>query len=344
MPQPKPVKIISAILLCAVVIEGFVYLNRHEADASTQSTDDAYVQAELVTVAPQIAGIIDTVLIEENQTVAAGDLLAVIDARDFTTAMAAAQAQLEGAQANIASQEALLLRQNSVVAQAQAALAADEATLTLAQDNATRYRNLANDGSGTIQALQQAQAQLAIAQATQEKDQAGLQLARQQTDILGTELDQARAALAQAQAALDLAQLKLAHTRITAPVGGVIGRKPVHVGAFVNPGQALLTIVPLEDAYITAHFRETQLARIHGGQAVEITVDALPGTVLSGSVESVGPASGVSYSPIAPSNATGNFTKIVQRLPVRIRLAPDQAATAQLRVGMSVTPTIHVEK
>jgi membrane fusion protein (multidrug efflux system) len=123
----------------------------------------------------------------------------------------------------------------------------------------------------------------------------------------------------------------------------MIGHKSVRVGAFVNVGQPLLAIVPLANVYITANFRETQLARVRPGQAVQIEVDALPGESLKGAVESLGPASGVSYSAVAPHNATGNFTKIVQRLPVRIRIDPGQAAAARLRVGMSVAPTIHVD-
>lgn len=342
MTLPKTARIVSAVLLLAVAIGGVLYLNRPESGGSTQSTDDAYVQADFTTVAPQVSGTVDRVLIEDNQPVKEGDLLATIDDRDFVVAVTAAKAQVASAQASIASLEAHVVQQETAIRQARAAVAADEAALELARANHARYRNLANDGSGTVQALQQAEAQLSIQLASREKNLAGLQVARQQVDILRADLEKARAALVHAQAAQAAAELKLSYTRITAPIGGTIGQKSVRVGAFVNAGKPLLAIVPLDAVYITANFRETQLARVQAGQAVDIEVDALPGAALKGAVESLGPASGASYSAVAPHNATGNFTKIVQRLPVRIRIDPGQPAAAKLRVGMSVTPKIRI--
>jgi membrane fusion protein (multidrug efflux system) len=342
MALPKKARIISVVLLLAVVIGGVLYLNRPESSASIQSTDDAYVHADFTTVAPQVSGTVERVLIEDNQPVKKGDLLAIIDDRDFVVAVNAAKAQVASAQASIASLQAHLIQQETAIRQAQAAVAADDAALKLARVNQARYRNLATDGSGTVQAQQQAEAQLSIQLARGEKSQAGLQAARQQVDILKADLEKARAALAHAQAAQSTAELKLSYTRITAPIGGTIGQKSVRIGAFVNAGKPLLAIVPLDAVYVTANFRETQLARVQTGQAVDIEVDALPGETLQGTVDSLGPASGVSYSAVAPHNATGNFTKIVQRLPVRIRIDPDQPAAAKLRVGMSVTPKIRI--
>jgi membrane fusion protein, multidrug efflux system len=344
MALPKTVKITSAALLLAVMIGGALYLNRPESSASTQSTDDAYVQADFTTVAAQVSGTVDKVLIEDNQFVKAGDLLATIDDRDFIVAVNAAKAQVESAQANIVGLRARLVLQETAIRQAQAAVEADNASLKLAKTNQVRYRNLAADGSGTVQALQQAEAKLSIQLAAGEKNLAGLQAARQQVAILKADLEKAKAALAQAQSGQAAAELKLSYTRITAPVSGMIGQKSVRIGAFVNAGKPLLAIVPLDAVYITANFRETQLARVQTGQAVDIEVDALPGKVLEGRVESLGAASGVSYSAVAPHNATGNFTKIVQRFPVRIRIDPAQPAAAKLRVGMSVTPTIRTGK
>jgi len=341
MALPKKARI-SAALLLTVAIGSVFYLNRSESSASSQSTDDAYVHADFTTVAPQVSGTIETVLVEDNQPVRKGDVLAVIDDRDFVASVNVAKAQVASAQAGIANLQARLIQQQTVIRQAQAAVAADDAALKLAKVNHTRYRNLATDGSGTVQAQQQAEAQLSVQQAGLEKSQAGLLAARQQVDILKADLDQARATLAHAQAAQAIAELKLSYTRITAPINGTIGEKSVRVGAFVNAGKPLLAIVPLDAVYITANFRETQLARVQTGQAVDIEVDALPGETLTGTVQSLGPASGVSYSAIAPHNATGNFTKIVQRLPVRIRFDPDQPAMAKLRVGMSVTPHIRI--
>ncbi len=231
-----------------------------------------------------------------------------------------------------------------MIQQAQAAVAADEAAVKLAQANQKRYRSLASGGAGSVQALQQADAELSIQQASLEKNQAGLKAARQQVDILRADLDKANAAQAHAQAAQSAAELKLSYTRITAPIDGTVGQKAVRVGAYLTPGKPLLEIVPLDAVYISANFRETQLARVRAGQGVQIEVDALPDETLKGTVESLGPASGVSYSVVAPHNATGNFTKIVQRLPVRIRLDSNQSAKTRLRVGMSVIPTIRVSE
>ncbi|WP_260955884.1 HlyD family secretion protein [Pseudomonas citri] len=341
MALPKKAQLLSAVLL-AVAIGAVVYFNRPESSASIQSTDDAYVHADFTTVAPQVSGTVETVLVEDNQWVNKGDLLATLDERDFVAALNASKAQVASAQAGIASLQAHLRQQDTTIRQAEAALAADEAALKLAKANQARYRNLATDGSGTVQAQQQADAQWSVQLAGRDKSQAGLQATRQQVDILKADLQKAQAALAHAQAAQAIAELKLSYTRITAPISGTIGQKSVRVGAFVNTGKPLLAIVPLDAVYITANFRETQLARVQTGQVVDIDVDALPGQVLQGSVQSLGPASGAAYSAVAPHNATGNFTKIVQRLPVRIRIDPNQPMAGKLRVGMSVTPRIHV--
>lgn len=340
MAMPKKAKITTAVLLLAVVVGCVVYLDRPESSASAQSTDDAYVQADFTLVAPQVSGVIGKVLVEENQSVKAGDLLAAIDDRDFIVAVDAARAQVAAAEATVEGFAARVVQQETAIRQAQAAVVVDDAELKLAEANQKRYRNLAADGSGSVQARQQAEAQLAIRLASRDKNRAGLQAARQQTDILKADLEKAKAALSQARAAQAAAELKRSYTQITAPISGVIGQKSVRVGAFVNAGKPLLAVIPLDAVYITANFRETQLARVQPGQSVDIKVDALPDAVLKGTVESLGPASGVSYSAVAPHNATGNFTKIVQRLPVRIRLDEDQADAKRLRVGMSVTPTI----
>lgn len=343
MALPKKAKIFSTVLLLTLAISGVLFLNRPESSASTQTTEDAYVLADFTMVAPQVSGVINEVLIEDNQHVTKGQLLATIDNRDFVVALNATKAQVSSARAAISSLEARLLQQGSIIRQAQAAVAASDAALKLATTNRKRYRNLAKDGSGTVQALQQAEAQLNSSLAEREKNQAGLEVARQQVDILKTDLEKVRATLAQARAAQEASELKLSYTHIISPISGTVGKKSVRIGSFVQAGRPLLAIVPLDAVYISANFRETQLARVQEGQTVDIDVDALPGDGLKGTVDSVGPASGVSYSPIAPHNATGNFTKIVQRLPVRIRINPGQSAAAMLRVGMSVTPTIRIE-
>ncbi|MES2488152.1 MAG: HlyD family secretion protein [Pseudomonadota bacterium] len=330
------------IALLVMVLILAVNLNRSESSASTQSTDDAYIQADFTTVAAQVSGRVLEVLVSDNQPVKKGQLIATLDDRDFIVAVDAAKAQVASAQASIASLEAHSVQQQSAIRQARAALAGDNAALKLARENAIRYRNLAADGSGSVQALQQADAQMSMQSAGLEKNQAGVQLALQQLNVLAADLQKAKAALEQAQAARAAVELKLSYTRIVAPIDGIVGQKSIRVGAFIDAGKPLLAIVPLDAVYVTANFRETQLARVQPGQTVQIKVDALPATSLKGTVESIGPASGVSYSAIAPHNATGNFTKIVQRLPVRIKINPGQNTPTNLRVGMSVTPTIKI--
>jgi membrane fusion protein (multidrug efflux system) len=231
---------------------------------------------------------------------------------------------------------AQLDRQQSAIAQAQAAVAASSANLKLAEANRLRFAYLARDGSGSVMAAQQAEAEWRIQRAARARDQAGLRAAEQQVAILRAEQDKAEAASAQAD-------LNLSHAHIVAPVSGIVAQRHARVGGYARVGEPLLTLVPLDALYVEAHFRETQLARVRVGQPVDITVDALPDVHLKGRVHSLGPASGVSFSTVPPHNATGNFTKIVQRLPVRIHLEPDQEDARRLRVGMSVRPKIEVD-
>ncbi|MEC5342925.1 HlyD family secretion protein [Brenneria populi] len=321
-------RISAGVIVLAALAGAFFILNRPEAGASRQSTDDAYVQADFTVVAPQVAGVISQLAVEENQPVRAGDPLVNLDDRDLRIAV-------DAARATVASLQAQRDRQQSAIAQARAAVNASVANLKLADANRSRFTNLARDGSGTLQAKQQAEAQWGIQHAALERDQAGLRAAEQQVAILQAELERTRAALADAE-------LKLSYAHIAAPVGGVVAQRAARVGGYVHIGEPLLTLVPLDAVYVEAHFRETQIAHVRVGQPVEITVDALPDIRLRGRVESLGPASGISFSTVPPHNATGNFTKIVQRLPVRIALAPGQKDARRLRVGMSARPTIAV--
>ncbi|MDC9521097.1 HlyD family secretion protein [Pseudoalteromonas sp. Angola-31] len=342
MALPKVVKLTVAATILAVVAGSIIYLNKPESQSATQTTDDAYVQADFTFVAPQVSGTVDQVLIKDNQRVQKGDLIATIDNRDFVVALDSAKAQANSAKASVASLQAKLTYQDSLVQQAQAAVEADTASLKLAQLNLKRYTNLATDGSGTVQAREEAQAKLAIQKANLHKNQAGLAAAKQQIEILRADIEKAKAVLVQAKARVVDAELKLSYTQITAPIDGIVGQKSVRVGAYVNPGSPLLVVVPLDKVFVSANYRETQLANVKVGQEVEIKVDALPGQILRGHVDSLSPASGVSYSAIGAHNATGNFTKIVQRLPVKISLDANQPALNQLRVGMSVVPSISI--
>lgn len=328
MLKKYKLKIIITLIVVAILASAFGILNKPEASASSQSTDDAYVRADLTVIAPQISGVITTVSVDDNQLIPKGAPLFQIDDRELIVAVANAQADIDGLGAQMD-------RQQSLIEQAKAAVAASEASLKLAERNRQRFINLARDGSGTVQARQQAEAEWTIQRAAYERDRAGLRSAEQQVKILQAGLDKAQAVKADAD-------LQLSYAHVAAPVTGTVAQRHVRVGGYAHTGEPQLTLVPLDKIYIEANFRETQLAHIQAGQIVDITADALPGVHLTGHVESLGPASGTSFSLVPPHNASGNFTKIVQRLPVRIRLDNGQKDISRLRVGMSVTPVVHV--
>lgn len=340
MSLPKYAKISVAFLLAAVLAGSAYSYSYSEGNGTHQSTDDAYVTADFTLVASKVAGNVVRVLVDDHQAVRKGQLLAEIDDRDYVVAVNIANADLTRAKADVARLRAAIAQQGSTIGRASAAIAASNATLKFAKANEQRYRDLSSDGSATQQDREQAESQAEAAIAHHAAEVAGLAGARQQIDILNAQLAQAQAQVARSQAALEAAQLNLSYTKIVAPIDGVVGQRTVRLGGYLQVGAAMLAIVPVQDAYIEAHFRETQLAGMHVGQQVKIAVDMLPGTTLTGHVESLAPASSVSFSPIAPDNATGNFTKVVQRLPVKIVIDPGQTAAALLKVGMSVTPTI----
>jgi len=343
MPMPLPAKIALGGLIAIALLGASWTVAHDEGTAATQTTDDAYILADSSTVAPRIAGQIAQVLVTDNQSVHRGELLAQIDDRDYRVALASAQADLHAAQANGESLRRQLARQAEVIAQARATTQADAAAVMLSQANAGRYRDLASDGSASRQESQEAGSRLASDEATARRDLAGHGAARAQVPILRAQIEEAQAAVARAQAAVDAARLNLSYTQIRAPVDGVVGQRTLRVGNYVQSGTPLMAVVPVLSAYVEARYRETQLAHIRPGQAVTIRVDAAPGLTLAGHVESIAPASGASFAVIAPENATGNFTKITQRLAVRIAIDHGQAGLDRLRVGMSVIPTVRTE-
>lgn len=304
------------------------------------STDDAYVKADSTTIAPKVTGYLEKVLVGDNERVKAGQVLARIDARDFKVALDQAKADVAAAKAAFSSKQAQLDVQQAVINAARATLDVDRATLTFAGQENKRYADLAASGSGSLQNAQQAQAKIAGAQATLERDTASVAQAEKQVDFLKAELVQANAAVARAEAAQDQADLNLGYTTITAPLDGVVGNRTLRVGQYVTAGTQLMSVVPVDSAYIVANFKETQLTNVQRGQAVDIEVDMFPGKVVHGHVDSLAPASGQEFALLPPDNATGNFTKVVQRIPVRIALDSDSGAHITLRPGMSVVPTI----
>jgi membrane fusion protein, multidrug efflux system len=302
------------------------------------STDDAYVKADNTTIAPKVSGYLVEVLVGDNEHVKAGQVLARIDARDFQVALDQAKADVAAAKATVASKQAQLDVQQAVIEAAKAVIDVDNAAKTFARQENKRYTDLAATGFGSVQNAQNAQARDAGADATIARDTANLVSARKQVDLLRAEIAQAEAATARAVALQRQAELNLGYTTITAPIDGVVGNRTLRTGQLVQAGTQLMSLVPSSGAYIIANFKETQLTDVHQGQAVEVAVDMFPGKTVHGHVDSLAPASGQEFALLPPDNATGNFTKVVQRIPVKIAL--EGGAAIELRPGMSVIPTI----
>jgi membrane fusion protein (multidrug efflux system) len=344
MSKNKYFTVITGVIIALVLIGSVVILNHNEGDSSVQITDDAYLQADFTVVSPQVSGVISSIKVDDYQYVNKGEPLLTIDDRDFQISVEHAQAKVESLRAIIEGFQAQLTRQSSVIQQAKSTVEIDKANTKLAEENLQRYNNLAKDGSGTLQAKQEAENKSASQQATLERDQAALKEAGQQVAVLNAEVHRALADFHAAEKQLAMAQLHLSYTQITAPISGVVAQRQAREGGYAHEGQPVITIIPLEAIYVEASFRETQLEHIKIGQPVNVTIDALPHMQLTGHISSLGPASGVSLSPMPAHNATGNFTKIVQRLPVRIQLEPLPKAALLLRVGMSARIEVDVRK
>jgi membrane fusion protein, multidrug efflux system len=339
LPAPRPRwPLVLAGLVVAIFAAVVLYMIfRPRPDIWT---DDAYVMVHYATIAPRISGQVATVAVDDDDIVKVGQVLATLDPRDNETALASAQAAVARDKSRFDEISATLARQPSIIEEQQAAVASARARLTFAQDNARRYGNLATTGAGSTQEHQQADTTLAQDQASLDSAEASLDAARQQLDVLRAQRSAAEAVVRADEAQLDQARLNLSYTQIRAPIDGMVGERSVQVGNYVNPGTTLMTVVPLAQVYIEANYREVDLLHVRGGQPVTIHVDAY-NIDLKGTVVNVPPASGAAFAPIAPNNATGNFTKIVQRLPVKIVVTPGQPLAKLLRVGLSVETTIH---
>jgi membrane fusion protein (multidrug efflux system) len=304
------------------------------------TTDDAYVDVHSAMISPKVSGYISDVPVNDNQPVKAGQVIARVDPRDYQTALDRARADAAAARATIDTLTQQIALQGLTVEQARQQVASDQAALIYSQQDFQRYTDLQRTGYGTVQRAQQAQSDIVQKQAKLDSDKTGVASAEKQISVLQAQLEQARAALAQQQANEHQAELNLSYTTITAPFDGTVGVRTLQVGQFVQPGTQLMAIVPLHAVYITANYMETQLTHVRAGQPVTINVDTFDGTVVHGHVESLAPASGQQFALLPPDNATGNFTKIVQRIPVKIALDENDPLAGQLRPGMSVEPTI----
>jgi membrane fusion protein (multidrug efflux system) len=300
-----------------------------------ESTDNAYVEGDISDISPQIDGYIAAVLVGDNQLVKAGDVLVRIDDRDFKARLDRANAALDTMKANLGTLRSQILYQQTRVAQAQAELEASNAESRRAQQQYDRYAKLVADKVISHQEFDDAEATLVKGKADVIRGGAAINAEQAQLVVIQAQLKEAEARVGQSAAEAQLAANDLDKTVIRAPIDGVIGNRGVRVGHYIKSGTQLLSLVPT-DVYVLANFKETQLTHMKPGQKVEIDVDAYPDTPLTGEVESFAPASGALFSLLPPENATGNFTKIVQRLPVRIKVASGNPLHGMLRPGLSV--------
>jgi len=345
--------VVSVAVAIALGIGGAVYI---ASPKSAVSTDNAYLQADSSIVAPKVRGLVADVLVQHNQTVKRGDPLVRIDPEEFDARVASASAQLLDAQAKQDAAQAALISLEaeeqlaaSNIRAAQSSIRSADAQNEKAQADRKRFDDLVGTGAVARHDADQYRAAAISAQADAEHSRAQYDVSRDQAAVtrakratLQANLAQAGAAVAAAKAALDLARQDQEHTLIRAPIDGVVGDRQVEQGDYVQPGTRLLTIVPLATLYVVANFKETQTARMTAGQPATVEVDALPGVALKGEVESFAPGSGSQFSLLPFEPGTGNFTKIVQRVPVRIRFDPGQSALASLRPGLSTTVTVRL--
>lgn len=332
--------LVVAVLLVGLAGFGWYYLTTLRYLAST---NDAYLQADDVTVSPKVGGYVAALEVTDNQPVAAGQVLVRIDQRDYQAAVTQREAAVAQAEAEIANQDAQIALQLAKIDQAAAQVAAAQAALQFAQDEQERYQKLESTGNGTVQRAQQTSSNLAQRQAQLADATATETGARRQLDVLRAQRLAAAASLQAAQAQLDQAKLNLDYTVVAAPIAGAVGDRSVELGEYVQPGARLMSIVPLgRNLYVVANYKETDLGQMARGQAVELTVDTFPDHAFKGHVDSLAPGTGSQFALLPPENATGNFTKIVQRVPVKITLDPDDPMLQQLRPGLSVEASVDV--
>jgi membrane fusion protein (multidrug efflux system) len=320
-------------VLLVVLIAGLAYwLDIRDYE----STDDAFVAARSFSVAPKVGGYVTEIPVTDNQHVKAGDLLAKIDDRDYRNAVDQAKAQVAVAQANIDNVKAQIDSQREQIDQAQAQVDQAKAQLEFAKQEESRAKDLVQKGAGTVQREQQTHSNLQSQQANMARSNAALSVARLGVKTLEAQLEGARASLQQAQARLDQANLDLQYTRVTAAQAGYVVRLSGAVGSFVTAGQSLMMFVP-DEVWIVANYKETQLKYMRPGQPVEFTIDAYPNRKLTGRVASVQPGSGTAFSLLPAENATGNYVKVVQRVPVKI-VVDHWPEDIPIGPGMSVVP------
>ena len=349
-PGSRSALIRLALPLFAVLAAlGFIVLatlrwDQWVGSAAIQTTNDAYVKADMTRLSSRVAGEVQKVAVNDFQRVKAGDLLVQIDPADYQAQVAQAEAAVAAAQAaydNLANQVEL---QYATIAQGEAQQVSAQAQEVEARQEQERQQSLTQTEAGTRQKLEQATAGYARAQADVRASRALIAAEHHQLEVLSGTKKQRAADIEAAKAALDAARLKLGYTRIVAPFAGVVGERQVQPNDYVNIGSNLINVVPLPNVHVIANYKEPQLPRVRPGQPVDVTVDSFPNETLHGRVERIAPASGSQVALLPPDNATGNFTKVVQRIPVRIGLDEGQPLLERLLPGMSVETRIHTDQ
>ncbi|MFJ3050315.1 HlyD family secretion protein [Pseudomonas nitroreducens] len=335
--KPKSRKALKLAVAAAAVLGAGAYAGHWWLDGRfLEKTDDAYVGGDVTVISPRVAGYIAELKVSDNQLVHAGDLLARIDDRDYRAALAKADGAVHAEEAALTNVDAQASLQDALIRQSQAEIDAAAAEEVRTRDDQHRYATLVRTNAVSVEAAQRADASFKSARANSDKARASLLAARRQLDVIQSQRQQAQAALEQAIAARDLARLDLSYTELRAPVDGYIGNRRARIGSYVAAGTQLLAVVPAQGLWVDANFKEDQLARMQPSQAVTIEADILPGKVFHGHLDSLAPATGAQFSILPPENATGNFTKIVQRVPVRVHLDDADGLLGNLRPGLSV--------
>jgi membrane fusion protein (multidrug efflux system) len=341
-PKSARGKRLILLLLAAAIVVGAVIFGMHwwTVGRFLESTDDAYVGGDVTVIGPKVPGYITELKVVDNQFVHAGDLLVKIDDRDYVAALNKAEGAVAAEQALLANLDATEQLQHAVVSQAKAGIDAANAETVRSRDDQVRYQVLSGRSAVSVESFQRADATYKTAQANGAKAQASMLASQRQLDVISTQKQQARAALEQAKAERDMARLNVGYTELRAPVDGVIGNRRARVGAYAAAGTQLLSVVPATGLWVDANFKEDQLQHMHPGQAVTIEADVMPGQIFHGHLDSLAPATGSQFSVLPPENATGNFTKIVQRVPVRVYLDGEDGHLGKLRPGLSVVAQV----
>lgn len=340
MLKKKKVPLIATLLMLALGTAASVYWFAY--GQYFQSTDNAYLQGDITNISPKVSGYITASFVDDNQVVKAGDLLAQIDDRDYRAEYDKTAANLAVSVAAISNLEAQLQLQKTLIRQSESQIASAQAEYQRARQQITRTRSLLKRNYSSQDELDDATSHLKVSKAQADQADAHYQASQDELNVIRSQITQARAAVGEARAELQQQALNLSYTKIYAPVDGIVGRRSLRVGLYVQPGMPLMSLVPTKALWVEANFKETQLAQIHKGQKVDVELDAYPDQTIEGIVDSFSPATGAKFALLPPENATGNFTKIVQRVPVKIRIPNPDKIHAQLIPGLSVVATVDI--